>query len=467
MMIRFGGIGCWLGAVFLLSLQSAQGSEDALKVACIGADGQIKNATQEEACKAILPKCAEVISKNSKEARRMLSMKIMGYYKGMDLDLERSSKGNLVGAQLNIPVCSLVGHDLSKPDHEYSKQLVGSKANCGAPPRMNGKKGSKRLYVAYEGDRGLAWSSWMMGAYPWGIRSAAYDVLHELKPDLSNLDALIKSEPMMNAKAELAFSQAGARKFFFGLSEEAKAVCNSGATDVVKRCLEGGFSVTDPAIRVCTLYRAQLSFGEAALSNLLVGEIMARAQDRHDELFGSVIQNETRPESSTQGMMNQLMYACNRRTGDLDVFLGGAGCGGSRRRKLATVASCLNNGNRHYTNKGWEVNEGSNPTWVFPLGRCPRNGSRRAQFDLRSGQIETNIDYRIGGGLNSFVKTSVPPVSPGGGGGSLTRHKGFAGGIEFLIRRVLCGAAGNQQSTPRCDISEETGIPSKPSDMSW
>jgi hypothetical protein len=467
MMIRFGGIGCWLVAVLLLGFQNAQGSEETLKVACIGADGQIKNATQEDVCKAILPKCSDVVSKNSKDTRRMLSMKIMGYYKGLDLDLERSSKDNLVGAPLNIPVCSLVGHDLSKSDHEYSKQSVGLKSDCGGPPRMNGKGGSKRLYLSFEGDRGMAWSAWMMGAYPWGIRSAAYDVLNPLKPDLSNLDALIKSEPMMHAKSELANSLAGARKFYRTLSDEAKVVCNSGATDVVKRCLEGGFSVTDPAIRVCTLYRAQLAFGEAALSNLLAGEIMARAQDRHDELFGSVIQNETRPESSTQGMMNQLMYACNRRTGDLDVFLGGAGCGGSRRRKLATVGSCLNNGNRHYTNKGYNVIEGSNPTWVFPLGRCPRNGSRRAQFDLRTGQIETNIDGRIGGGLNSFVKTSVPPVSPGGGGGILTRHKGFAGGIEFLIRRVLCGAAGNQQSTPRCDISEATGIPSKPADMSW
>lgn len=467
MVIRFRGIGWWIGAVLVLGIQSARGDDEPLRLACIGADGQVKNATAEEACKAILPKCSEVITKSSKETRRMLSMKIMGYYKGLDLDLERSSKDNLVGTQLNIPVCSLVGHDLSKPESEYSQQSVGLKASCGTAPRMSGKGGSKRLYLSFEGERGLAWSSWMMGAYPWGIRSAAYDVLSQLKPDLSNLDALIQSDPMKHSKSELATSLAGARSFFRGLSNESKAVCNSGANDVIQRCLEGGFSVTDPAIRVCTLYRAQLAFGEAALSNLFAGEIMARAQKRHDELFRSVILNETRPDSASQGMMNQLMYACNRRTGDLDVFLGGDGCGGSRRRKLATVGSCLNNGKRHYTNKGYEVQEGSNPTWVFPLGRCPRNGRRTAEFDLVTGRIRTNIDSRIGGGLTTFVKTTVPPAFLGGGGSILTRHKGFAGGIEFLIRRVLCGAIGNQQSTPRCDISEATGIPSKPSDMGW
>jgi hypothetical protein len=461
MSIRFQGIGWGFGVVFLLCVVNARADEAPLKMACIGADGQIKNGSAEDSCKAILPKCSEVISKNSKEARRMLSMKIMGYYKGLDLDLERSSKDNLVGTQLNIPVCSLVGHDLSKPDSEYSQQSVGLKAACGTHPKMTGKKNSKRLYLYYEGDQGLAWSSWMMGAYPWGIRSAAYDVINQLKPDLSNLDALIQSESMKHSKSELANSLDGSRRFFRELSNEAKAVCNSGATDVTKRCLEGGFSVTDPAIRVCTLYRAQLAFGEAALSNLLVGEIMARTQKRHDELFSSVILNETRPSSASQGMMNQLMHACNRRTEWWRTAVRGAGCFGSRRRKLAAVTSCLKNGNTHNTHKDYSVHEGRG-------SRCSRRGSRSSEFDLQSGMIKTNFAYRIGGGVNSFVTTTLPATFSGGGGGSvLTRNKGFAGGIEFLIRRVICGATRSQQSTPRCDVSEATGIPSKPSDMSW
>ncbi len=72
-----------------------------------------------------------------------------------------------------------------------------------------------------------------------------------------------------------------------------------------------------------------------------------------------------------------------------------------------------------------------------------------------------------GAGLSKFVTSSMPAAFAGGSGGVLTRQNGFAGGIEFLIRRVICGATQQKQATPRCDISEETGIPDKPSDMSW
>jgi hypothetical protein len=467
MVLRVWGIGIfcvWVGTQFHPVL--ARADAPALKMACIGADGQIKNSTSEDSCKAILPKCSELSTKNSKEARRLLSMKIMGYYKGLDLDLNQSTKENLVGAQLNIPVCSVVGHDLAGTDHELSQQMVGKKASCGKIPYMTGKSGSKRIYLEFQGEEGLAWSAWMMGAYPWGIRSASYDVFKDLKPDLSNLDALIQSVPMQSSKARMAQGLEDARKFYRELPPEAKSVCNSGQTDVVQKCLQGGFSVTDPAIRVCTLYRAQLAFGESAFSHLLVGEVMARTQKKHDDIFKSVIRNETRPLSGDQGMMNQLMHACNRRTEWWRTSVRGDGCGGSRRRKLAAVGSCLNNGKRHYTNGDWRVQEGSNSAWIFPLGKCMRNGSRTSQFNLQSGRISTNFG-EVGGGISSFVTASLPATFSGGGGNGLTQHKGFAGGIEFLIRRVICGATKSRQSTPRCDISEATGIPNKPSDMSW
>lgn len=454
----------WFVAVMLAFGSGAQAAS--LSVACMGSDGQIKNGTAQDVCKVILPKCSEILTKNSKEVRRNLSMKIMGYYKGMDLDLEASTKERLVGPPLAIPVCSVVGHDLSKSDAELTQQAVGGKASCGSHPRMNGKGGSKRIYLGFEGEQGKAWSSWMMGAYPWIIRSESYDVFHKLKPDLSNLDEVLSSEEMKTRKEEFATTEAAARKFYRELDPAAKSVCDSNATDIAEKCTNGGFAVTDPAIRLCTLYRAQLAISGGALSNLITGEVMARAQKKHDDMFSSVILNETRPGSDSQGMMNQLMHACNRRTEWWRTAVRGDGCGGSRRRKLAAVASCLKNGARHYTNKRYEINEGSNPTWVFPLGKCMRNGSRSSQFNLDSGRIHTNFGV-LGGGMSKFVTTAAADPVSGGSGDVLTRQKGFASGIEFLIRRVICGATRSEQSTPRCDITEATGIPSKPSDMSW
>jgi hypothetical protein len=431
-------------------------------VACIGADGKIKNGTAQEVCEAVLPKCSELVSGNSKQVRRMLSMKIMGYYKGMDLDIDKSTKDNLVGGPLSVPVCSVVGHDLSKTgDEELWKQTVGARASCGRLPFMTGKSGSKRIYFRFQGDEGLAWSSWMMGAYPWGIRSAAYDVFQELKPDLSNLDQVIKSDVMKARKDDYSATEAAARKFYRDLDPAAKAVCDSGATDIKKKCTEGGFSVTDPAIRICTLLRAQLSMGGGALSNLLAGEIVARTQKRHDDMFKSVIVNEIRPGSSTHGMMNQLMYACNRYTEGARLP-GGAGCGMERRRYLATVGSCFGKGTRYRTWADWHVDEGE--SWT-----CFREGSRKSQFNLVTGKITTNKGV-WGDGMSKFVTTPVVAAmgpTSGGGSAAFTRQNGFASGIEFLIRRVLCGATRNNQSTPRCDISEATGIPDKPSDMSW
>ncbi len=459
------GVSMWIG-------ESAW-SADKLEVACLGADGQVKNASPQDVCKAILPKCSELISKNSKEVRRLLSMKIMGYYKGLDLDLDRSTKDNLVGTAIAVPVCSVVGNDLSKSGNdELWQQKLGNKASCGRPPFMTGKSGSKILDVRFQGDEGSAWGAWMMGAYPWGIRSAAFDFLQTLKPDLSNIDEVLRSSVTQARKAEYAQVEVASRKFYRELEDSAKAVCDSGATDVGEKCMNGGFSVTDPAIRICTLYRAQMATSGAALSGLMTAEIVARAQVRHDALFKSIIANEVRPGSGSNGVMNQLIHACNRSTGEGDST-GGGGCGYSRRHYLATVGSCLGNGTTYKAWADWHVSEGSSYT-------CRREGQRISRFSLTDGKIKTSkgvsgggwYTYAISpaaglvttfygsglGGLNSSVNTSDP---------RLTRNNGFAGAIEFVIRKTICGAERRDISTPRCDTSEATGIPDKPSDFSW
>jgi hypothetical protein len=312
----------------------------------------------------------------------------------------------------------------------------------------------------------------MMGAYPWGIRSASFDFLQALKPDLSNIDEVLKSSVTQARKAEYAQVELASRKFYRELEDSAKAVCNSGATDVAERCEKGGFSVTDPAIRVCTLYRAQLATSGAALSSLMSAEIVARAQARHDALFKSVIANEVRPGSGANGVMNQLIHACNRYTGEADST-GGGGCGYSRRHYLATVGSCLGNGTTYRAWADWHVDEGSSYT-------CRREGQRISRFSLTDGKIKTSkgvsgggwITYGISptagvittfygsglGGLTEGVNTSDP---------RLTRNNGFAGAIEFVIRKTICGAERRDISTPRCDISEASGIPDKPSDFNW
>ncbi len=463
----------WLLASVSFWIGTGAWSEEKLEVACLGSDGKVKNALPEDVCKAILPKCSDLLSKNSKEVRRMLSMKIMGYYKGLDLDLDRSTKDNLVGASLSIPVCSVVGHDLSRTgDEELWQQSVGNRASCGKAPYMTGKSGSKRLYLRFQGDEGSAWGAWMMGAYPWGIRSASFDFLKSLNADLSNLDELLKSDVTKARKAEYAQVEASSRKFYRDLEAPAKAVCDSGATDVGEKCTNGGFSITDPAIRICTLYRAQLATSGAALSSLMTAEIVARAQVRHDSIFKSVIANQVRPGSGSNGIMNQLIHACNRYTYEGDST-GGGGCGYSRRHYLATVGSCLGNGTTYRAFASWHVAEGSSYT-------CRREGQRISRFSLTDGKILTSKGVQGGGwytyalspaagvittfygsglgGLTSGVNTSDP---------RLTRQNGFAGAMEFVIRKLICGAERRDISTPRCDTSEATGIPDKPSDISW
>jgi hypothetical protein len=400
-----------------------------LSVACLGSDGQVKNASDADVCKIILPKCSDVQAVIQKSAKRMLSMKIYGYYKGKDLDLDKSSKDHLVGTDLAIPVCSVVGHNIAgSGDEEMVSQTVGNKSSCGRRPYATGARGSKRVYLRFQNDEGTLWSSWMLGTYPWGIRANAYDFFKAIQPDLSNLDSLLTSSVASSLKNDYIAVADDAKAYFRKLDDSSKSMCTSNKTDIVDKCMNGGFSFSDPAIRLCTLVKAQKALNEGALGNLVVAEVMSKVQAQHDSLFKNVMTANVRPGSGDPGFMNQLIYKCNRGTGDLN--------GGSRRKKLAKVASCIFSGEEFRCWKDWHIDEGSLSS--------NKTGQRSSHFDLSNGQVHTDS------GTNA----------------NRSLQNGFAGGIEYTIRNNICGQTTRGMPADKCD-SSDSGIPDKPSDLSW
>jgi hypothetical protein len=311
-----------------------------------------------------------------------------------------------------------------------------------------------------------------MGSYPWGIRANAYQTLNEIKPDLSNLNDVLKAENLTEMKAAYVATRNSFRDYFKGLDEAAKAVCNGGE-DVVKKCLEGGFSLTDPAIRLCSIVKGQMSLNQGGVANMMVSEVMSRTMTQHDQLFSSVVKNIVRPSSGDTGVMNKLIHACNRYTYEGDDT-GGQGCGYSRRHYLATVGSCLGKGTLYRAWADWHVDEGSSYT-------CRREGGRKSRVELSSGNVVTDTGFS-GGAWISFGLSPLAGLAGvfgasatnaifssdivGPGAPQFAAQNGFAGGIEYLIRKEICGQTLRNLPSAACD-SSENGIPDKPSDMSW
>lgn len=389
-------------------------------------------------CAAIAPKCSSL--KNSYEAKvkDLLAWKIWGYYQGKDIDIEHSTPDSLTGPQMPYPICSVVGHQLkysgAMTDFEISNQTVEKKLSCGKRPQAIGHgasllagiasaaglgSASGTLELKFTQDSGALWNSYLMGAYPWIIRKNAYDVLHELKPDLSNIGDVIKSEAMKKTFANLSQSMTD---YYLELSDAAKEVCDSGKTDVEIKCQTGGFTVADPAARICMLVRSQAASNQGALPNVLVSEIMARVHEQYDSMFGALL---THQSVEFNGFFSSCQDEGSSGLYGLDV-----------RKPYSCAASCLFGGADFYTFNDNTVEESNGS------GRSARRCTVRAAVNL------------VNGGLVS--STGPAPVNA-----KRSANQGFAGFVEYLIRSKVCG----QSKLNDDNVCDQVQIPDKPANI--
>lgn len=384
-----------------------------LKVACLGSSGEVLNANPKDVCKAVLPECAKLKESIVSKAKDMLTQKIWCYYNGKDCDLSKSTPTNMVGTDLPFPICSVVGQQLAttgtRADAEIKSQAIGKRASCGERPAVDAALRRRKFALKYDGTSGSLWNSYILGAYPWAIRAVAADVLEPLKNDLSNIDELLVQTKTISQ--DLASLSAKMAEFQKGLSQQSRAVCDSNEKDLISRCLAGQVTVTDPAQRLCTMVKASLAGYEGALPNLIVAEIMSRAQKRHDEVFSKVLTFEN---TSAEWLKNK----CENTSGFLR----------SRRKKLSMTASCLFGG-EFCTSGDARVIEKEKDS----KGNCE---AHETWMDLATGEPKFSKD------------TS----------GKRSLSKGFAGLIEKLIRNDLCGQKSARDAS-KCD---SIGIPSKP-----
>lgn len=384
-----------------------------LKVACLGASGEVLNANPKDVCKAVLPECAKLKESIVSKAKDMLTQKIWCYYNGKDCDLSKSTPTNMIGTDLPFPICSVVGQQLAsvgtRADAEIKSQAIGRRTSCGERPAIDAKLRNRKFGLKYEGPSGSLWNSYILGAYPWAIRSVAADVLTPIKSDLSNVDELLVQTKSISQ--DLASLSSKMAEFQKGLSQQSRAVCDSNEKDLISRCLAGQVTVTDPAQRLCTMVKASLAGYEGALPNLIVAEIMSRAQRRHDEVFSKVLTFENKSAE-------QLKDRCENTSGFLR----------SRRKKLSMTASCLFGGEFCTSGDAKVVEKEKDP----------------------KGNCETHESWiEISTGEPIFIRKTD---------GSSSFGKGFAGLIEKLIRNDLCGQK-NARDASKCD---SIGIPSKP-----
>jgi hypothetical protein len=391
-------------------------------IPCINDGGKVVNASAEEVCKAILPKCADLKKDTEAKVRDLLSWKIWGYYKGKDIDLSKSGnvdgKVTLEGTDMAAPICSVVGQTLksngSTADYEIRSQQMGDHKSCGARPNVIASLSGKKFRLVYEnaGGAGSQWVAYMQGAYPWLIRKHTYDVLHSINSDMSNLDDVLKTAQMSK---DIRDTMAKMKTFSKSLSKEAKASCDAKDSNLLQQCKAGSLSINDPVQRVCTLVKSQIAANDSALPNMIVYEIMQnRVYGQYDQIFGNILnfKNQT---------MKNLSGECSDTGGFLKL---------NRKKKLAKTASC-------YFSGEFCVNDSADVREAPASGKCQTNNKA---IMLSNGSV-----------ANSFLGISLA-------GDKKTKNYGFAAVIERLIRHDVCG----QNKISDDNVCDQAKVPSKP-----
>ncbi len=417
-----------------------------MAIPCIDDSGKVANPGG-GVCKNILPKCSDLHATFEKTIRSQLQMKIWGYYQGKDVDLEQSTPDKLVGASLKYPVCSVVGHTMKyngdTSDFEINNQTIASKASCGSLPGVTGHKDSKQVEFIFDNGQGGAWASYLLGAYPWLIRKHASDVITQIAPDLSNLSTIIQSSDSL--KADFANLLNNMNNFYNGLASSAQDACTNNS-DIITKCNSGGYLITDPANRICTLVKAQTAVNSAALPNMILTEIMNRVQKQYDTDFASML-----VLSSSEFM--DFFNACQSpSTGFLGL---------EKRKPFSCAASCMLGGDDYYTSTHYDIwkdgGGGSrncvSQSWVNLSNGSVSKTSGKSSFGSVVGAALTGALLGSAGGIAAAVdeaKSTSGKYHSATTGSGRTVNLGYVGYVEYLIRKKVCGQNNLNDDSP-CD----------------
>jgi hypothetical protein len=452
-----GKFGSRLVMILLLSGWGSSGALAAV-IKCIDDQNKIVGGTDADSCRNLLPKCSELKEKYEKSVRDLLSMKIYGYYKGFDLDLNKTTIQTKVGDALPTTVCSLVGHHIVyKPgtklefhENRNEPEIVGNGgkneftgAPCGARPKMGAQGAKLRLVLNFSGGEGDRWRAVMLGGMPYAVRAAAYEFFQN-SANVGTVDASLNSSnpTLTQLKGELLGAQSQMSDYFNKLPANAKAACtDEDHKQIVDSCLgitaHGAppLSLTDPARRLCSLVKAQSALSVGALGSLVTAQIMENAQKKFDEHFGDLMKYS--------GQYWQALKGACAESGDLTC----------NRRNLSKQASCMHDGKWFYTSDdrdAWEDDNGDERCFLW-ICQC-RKGNKRSAVSLESDspQVRTGI--------------ANPDPTTGSRGGNYTLANGFEGMVEFIIRRKICGQSSVTSPSAKCD---ESSIPDKPAGIQW
>ncbi len=459
-------------------------------------------------CKNALPKCADLKTKTSEEVKKLLSLKIYGFWKGKDLDLSKTTLDKAEGADLPQGMCSVVGHTLrysGQKDLEFdegrnnidgdptSEKRVStggfnrySGKSCGKRPMMRKgggrQNGKKQLAIIFNGEDGGRWSAAMMGAMPWAIRAAYYYTVEgkEIESVSLNDQALA---PLLEAGST---AQQEMMYLYSTLDPQTQAMCTDPNVDLVNQCLQGAIPMDSAAFQLCRIVEANKIMQGGGVANAVVAQVMATAKSIFDNNFKDLLAGGP--------IWEALEGACEKNT---TSFLGL-----NRRKKMAKMASCFHDGDWMGVNQDWEVYDTQKKKVKKRKGQIRvgfridrddpivlrkmkhHDSDKRGQqkpwdrdgnfFKDEDGEYKRfGVQQRTrddGGGLlqerREEKKDQADKSLRGHGRGVYyaTIAHGFESAVEYIIRNRICRQKKLSSESVQCN---STTIPDKPAGVKW
>jgi hypothetical protein len=439
-----------------VSLQALAASPVSIKIKCLE-NGRIIGGDDSNTCKNALPQCSDLRDAYQKQVRQMLSLKIYGYYKNKNVDLNQTSNDRVVGTDMPVKICSVVGHKIvydGRKDLEFKEArnnggMVVSNGgvqtftneSCGAQPNMRMNTGDRRVDLSFDGARGARWTAVTLGAMPWELRAAEYR-FEKGAQNVVDMDGLLNADAVQPYKKEYNGAISAMESAYSKFPDESKKTCSSpDYADVIARCHgDAGaapIKVTDPAYRMCGLVKSQMDLGQGAIASMVLMQVVSDAQKSFDSHFAKLLKNDGDD-------WNALKSTCLDGTGWWSA--------GGRKRKAAKVASCLHDGDWMYTWNGDNIEEddGSSNCW----------GGRRCRKDLRSVGIRLDHDD-VQATEAARPSNSAPYLRSGA---PITLANGYEGLVEYIIRHRICGQNSVTTVSAACD---DKVIPDKPPGVKW
>lgn len=437
----------------------AFGSEAfAFNIKCVKDDGTISGGTPENSCKNLLPKCSDVHNDYKLKTFESLSWKIYGYFKGWDLNTNQTTAASPSGNQMPFKICSVVGKQIKFKgdadlafkyrDYDFTPANGGlsnySGDPCGEMPAAKVDPDTRDVYLRFEGSYGNAVTAMMYGALPYEIRAEAYKFFQQVtKP--ADLDAKLDAPELQPLKAQIDQIQSMSDEYFSSLPPEAKAACTDPqSANLLARCKGQGepFSLSDPSLRLCTLAQASMMVNQGSVASLIQAQIVKKALESFDTHFGNYLNPNSSPLWST------LVDNAAAETDWWDCVLT---LRGKRQCAAFVLSGVLGDGRMkvYRSYDGYATSDSPQP-WN-------RVGEAYIGYDLTAppGLVIARRAFLPNRSSPYLRFSGFPMPAPR----QITLGSGFAAGIEYITRKIICGQSAVNQDSPQCD---ETAIPNVP-----